>query len=166
MYKFKETTPDWLCYKANLDFTALPAIQKELLKLFLKTKKDTLVPYTSTFVEIGGHAELGVMHDNCPLLMAEMHRLNLVENFLSVAFISVDAAKEFPPHVDGWLDDGVDIALNGRCNSDIPHWINVNVLHRPETHHDKFRVAASIRFSPDPVDTGGKLWPHLIRQTD
>ena len=213
MYKFKETTPDWLCYKANLDFTALPAIQKELLKLFLKTKKDTLVPYTSTFVEIGGHAELGVMHDNCPLLMAEMHRLNLVENFLSVAFISVDAAKEFPPHVDGWLDDGVDIALNipligcegtytvwydgkiqdkklptyvigseiaqsariadprtvteiGRCNSDIPHWINVNVLHRPETHHDKFRVAASIRFSPDPVDTGGELWPHLICQTN
>ena len=30
MYKFKETTPNWMYHKANLDFTALPAIQKEL----------------------------------------------------------------------------------------------------------------------------------------
>jgi hypothetical protein len=40
-------------HEANLDFTALPAIQKELLKLLVITKKDNLVPYTSTFVEIG-----------------------------------------------------------------------------------------------------------------
>jgi len=210
MYKFKETTPDWLCHEANLDFTVLPAIQKELLKLFLKTKKDTLVPYTSTFVEIGGHAELGAMYSNCPLLMAEMNRLELIENFISIAFISVDSAKEFPPHVDGWVSEGADIALNipligcegthtvwydgevqdkklptyaigseiahsarvadprtvveiGRCDASIPHWININVLHRPETHHDKFRVAASIRFVPDPMNKDGELWSHLIK---
>jgi hypothetical protein len=49
----------------------------------------------------------------------------------------------------------------GRCDSNIPHWINVNVPHRPETHHDQLRMAASIRFSPSPIDQYGNLLPHL-----
>jgi hypothetical protein len=53
----------------------------------------------------------------------------------------------------------------GRCDASIPHWINVNMIHRPETTHDQFRVAASVRFDPEPVDETGELWPHLIRQT-
>jgi len=51
----------------------------------------------------------------------------------------------------------------GRCDSNIPHWLNINVLHRPETTHDKLRVAASVRFKPEPLDENRALWPHLIK---
>ena len=53
MYKHTTATPDWLYHEANLNFTALPEIQKELLKLLVITKKLSLVPYTSTYMEIG-----------------------------------------------------------------------------------------------------------------
>jgi hypothetical protein len=49
-----------------------------------------------------------------------------------------------------------------RCEANVPRWINVNVLHRPETTHNKFRVAASLRFDPEPLDEYGDLWPHLV----
>ena len=205
MYKFKETTPNWMYHRANLDATVLPTIQKELLKLLVITKKDNLVPYTSTFVEI---ADKELMRNTCTTLMQELKRLGIYDNFFVISFISVESDREFPPHVDV----GVDIALNipltncegtytvwydgqlkdqglptyamgspiaeisrvanprtvteiGRCDASIPHWINVNMIHRPETTHDRFRVAASIRFDPEPVDETGELWPHLIRQT-
>lgn len=51
----------------------------------------------------------------------------------------------------------------GRCDSSISHWININILHRPETTHDQFRVAASLRFNPEPLDENRNLWPHLIK---
>jgi acyl-coenzyme A synthetase/AMP-(fatty) acid ligase len=51
----------------------------------------------------------------------------------------------------------------GRCDSSIPHWININTLHRPETTHDRFRVAASLRFYPEPLNEKRELWPHLIK---
>lgn len=35
----------------------------------------------------------------------------------------------------------------GRCDANVPHWINVNVPHRPLVMHDQFRVNASLRFS-------------------
>jgi hypothetical protein len=204
MQKYQSTTPDWLYHTPELDLNKLPVIQKELLKLFLLTKKDNLVPYTSTFTET---ADGELIIKTCPTLVEELKRLKLFEITKFVAFISVDSQREFPPHVDV----GVDIALNipllncegtytvwydgeitqkglpdyaigteiakisrlgnprnlteiGRCDANKPHWINVNVLHRPETHHDRFRVAASIRFIPDPINTDGSLWPHLIRE--
>jgi hypothetical protein len=49
-----------------------------------------------------------------------------------------------------------------RCHANRPLWINVNVLHRPVTTHNKFRVAASLRFFPAPMDANNMLWPHLI----
>lgn len=203
VYKYRSTTPDWLYHKPSLNLELLPTIQKELLKLFVHTKKDTLVPYTSTFVEINNKQ---LMRNTCRTMMQEFQRLGIYDNFFVVSFISVENNREFPPHVDV----GVDIALNiplincegtytvwydgqlkdqglptyaigspiaeisrvadprsvteiGRCDSSIPHWINVNMLHRPETHHDQFRVAASVRFDPEPVDEKGKLWPHLIK---
>jgi hypothetical protein len=202
-YKHRSTTPDWMYHQANLDTDQFPIIQKELLKLFLITKKENIVPYTSTFVEIG---DKELMRNTCTTLMDELRRLNLYDNFFVISFISVESTREFPPHVDS----GVDIALNiplincegtytvwydgklkdqglpsyaigsaiaeisrvadprtvteiGRCDSSIPHWINVNMFHRPETHHNQFRVAASVRFDPEPVDEKGKLWPHLIK---
>jgi hypothetical protein len=51
----------------------------------------------------------------------------------------------------------------GRCNANKSYWINTNVPHRPETHHDKFRLAASLRFDPEPLDEKGQLFPHLIK---
>ena len=190
-------------HQANLDPAKFLNIQKELLKLFLITKKENLVPYTSTFVEIN---DKELMQTTCTTLMQEFQRLGIYNNFFVISFISVENNREFPPHVDV----GVDIALNiplincedtytvwydgklkdqglptyaigspiaeisrvadprtvtevGRCDSSIPHWINVNMLHRPETHHDQFRVAASVRFDPEPVDEKGELWPHLIK---
>ena len=190
-------------HQANLDPAKFLNIQKELLKLFLITKKENLVPYTSTFVEIN---DKELMQTTCTTLMQEFQRLGIYNNFFVISFISVENNREFPPHVDV----GVDIALNiplincedtytvwydgklkdqglptyaigspiaeisrvadprtvtevGRCDSSIPHWINVNMLHRPVTHHDQFRVAASVRFDPEPVDEKGELWPHLIK---
>jgi hypothetical protein len=34
----------------------------------------------------------------------------------------------------------------GRCNSTVPHWINVNVPHQPMVMHDQLRINASLRF--------------------
>lgn len=203
VYKYRSSTPDWLYHEPSLNTELLPTIQKELLKLFVQTKKDTLVPYTSTFVEIN---DKELMRKTCTVLMQEFQQLGIYDNFFVISFISVESNQEFPPHVDV----GVDIALNiplincegtytvwydgqlkdqglpiyaigspiaeisrvanprtvteiGRCDSSIPHWINVNMLHRPETHHDRLRVAASVRFDPEPVDQQGNLWPHLIK---
>ena len=202
VFKYHSTTPDWLYHRAKLNVDQLPVIQKELLKLFLFTKKDVLVTYTSTFVEIGYQQ---LMQDTCPTLMQELKHLEIYDRFFVISFISVEATQEFPPHVDV----GVNIALNiplincegtytvwydgqlknkglpdyaigseiakisrvadprsvkeiDRCDASIPHWINVNILHRPETHHEKLRVAASVRFNPEPLDSAGNLWPHLI----
>jgi hypothetical protein len=75
-----------------------------------------------------------------------------------------------PDHVIGTEDaklarivdekNAVEIA---RVEANRPLWINTNVAHRPETHHDKLRMAASIRFYPTPIDEKGELWPHLVK---
>ena len=105
VYKHRPTTPNWMYHKANLDTVKFSIIQKELLKLFLITKKENLVPYTSTFVEIH---DKELMRETCTIMMQEFTRLNLYNNFFVISFISVESNREFPPHVDV----GVDIALN------------------------------------------------------
>jgi hypothetical protein len=40
----------------------------------------------------------------------------------------------------------------GRCDSTIPHWINVYVPHAPVVNHDRVRIALSIRFQPELFD--------------
>lgn len=40
----------------------------------------------------------------------------------------------------------------GRCNSNIPHWINVYVPHAPRLTHNKPRIAISVRFYPELFD--------------
>jgi hypothetical protein len=199
MYKFKDSTPDWLYHPANLDDNLLPQIQKELKKFFLSNKNQSLVPMTSTYIEYYDIT-------TCPTLIQQLEQWDLYTKFWGLAFISVDSTKIFPPHVDADVDcalnipvfncegtytvwyDGVitdnelpDYAKGikiaeisriadpktvkeiGRCDSSIPHWLNINVLHRPETTHDQFRVAASLRFTPEPLDKNRELWPHLIK---
>ncbi len=203
LVKYQSTAPNWLYHPANLNDELLPQIQKELIKLSVVTRKDNLVPFTSTFVQVNDHTLLA---RTCPTLVQELQRLELYDILEFIALISVDCSKEFPPHVDVGDDIAVNIPLIncegtytvwydaeivdqelpkhavgsesarqarvcnprtaveiGRCDSSIPHWINVNVPHRPETHHDQLRLAASLRFLPSPVDEKGELWPHLIK---
>ena len=205
MQKYQSTTPDWLYLTPALDADALPAIQKELLKLSGQTKNN-LVPYSSTFVVYGLRPEeRKYIFDQCPVLIQELLRLKLLDSLSYVGFVSVDASKEFPPHVDR-LDVGLNIPLYNcegtytvwydaeildqsfpeyvigtplvkaarivdkknaveidRVEANRPLWINTNVAHRPETHHDTLRLAASIRFHPEPINEKGELWPHLIK---
>lgn len=50
----------------------------------------------------------------------------------------------------------------GRIESNVPLWLNVSKIHRPVTTHKNFRVAASLRFDPEPLDQQGQLWPQLV----
>ena len=69
--------------------------------------------------------------------------------------IGVESARTA---IEGTADSLIEI---DRCEANVPRWINVNVLHRPETQHDKLRVAASLRFDPEPLDNHRQLWSHL-----
>jgi hypothetical protein len=204
MYKHTTATPDWLYQQPNLSVDTLPTIKKELEKLFVRSKKFSLVPYTSTYMEIS-NTKLVTLY--CPTLYKELQKLKLQESLHTIAFISVIADKHFPAHVDAeynvalniplincektytvWYDglpvskenfedymvgakaartavEGIADSLVeiGRCESNVPLWINVNAFHRPETHHNEFRVAASLRFDPEPLDEYGQLWPHLVK---
>ena len=206
MQKYFPSTPDWLYQTPALDDHALPAIQKELTKVLVHTKKDLLVPYSSTFAVYGNNQlERKNVFDWCPVLIQELLRLKLLGSLFWIGFVSVDASKEFPPHIDT-LDVGLNIPLSncddtftvwydakildqpfpkhvigsplvenarivdkknaveiGRVEANRPLWLNTNVAHRPETHHDKLRMAASIRFYPEPINEKGELWPHLIK---
>jgi hypothetical protein len=84
IYKHRPTTPDWMYHQANLDTAKLSIIQKELLKLFLITKKENLVPYTSTFVEIN---DKELMQKTCATLMQEFKQLGIYDNFFVISFI-------------------------------------------------------------------------------
>jgi hypothetical protein len=206
MQKYRSTTPDWLYQTPALDDNVLSVIQKELIELSIHTKDNMLVPYTSTFVAYGMlPLERKNVFDVCPTLIQELQRLELLDNFFNVCFISVDASKEFPPHIDTddvglniplyncdntytvWYDakildqpvpehmigtlhvkaarivDKKNAVEIGRVEANQPLWLNTNVAHRPETHHDKLRMAASIRFYPEPINEKGELWPHLIK---
>lgn len=203
IYKHRSTTPDWLYQQPNLNVDILPTIKKELQRVFVLSKKFSLVPYTSTYMEIG---DSELLDQYCPALCKELQRLKLRDSVMAVGFVSVVSDKHFPAHVDVdsdvalniplincdgtytvWYDgqihskksddylmgsESARCALEGipdslieldRCEANVPRWINVNVLHRPETHHDQFRVAASLRFDPDPLDEKGELWSHLIK---
>lgn len=206
MQKYFQSTPDWLYQTPALDADALPLIHKELIKLSVHTKSSLLVPYSSTFAVYGIlPEERKNIFDWCPALIQELQRLKLLDIFYWVGFVSVDASKEFPPHIDT-LDVGLNIPLFncddtytvwydakildqgfpdhvigsplvekarivdkknaveiGRVEANRPLWLNTNVAHRPETHHDKLRMAASIRFYPEPINETGELWPHLIK---
>ena len=206
MQKYSSTTPDWLYHTPALDDNVLSVIQKELTELLIHTKADMLVPYTSTFVVYGQFNEdRQRIWETCPTLKQELSRLKLLDAFYFIGFISVDASKEFPPHIDT-LDVGLNIPLYNcdntytvwydakildqpfpdhvigtevvkaarivdkknaveidRVEANRPLWINTNVAHKPESHHDKLRMVASIRFWPEPINEKGELWPHLIK---
>jgi hypothetical protein len=207
MQKYQSTTPDWLYLTPALDDNVLSVIQEELINLSIYTKAGMLVPYTSTFRPYGMFPlERKNVFDRCPVLIQELQRLKLLDTFMVIGFISVDASKEFPAHVDTddvglniplyncdntytvWYDAKIldqqcpDYVIGtemtkiarmteqenaveiGRVEANRPLWLNTNVAHKPETHHDKLRMAVSIRFDPSPINEKGELWPHLIKR--
>jgi hypothetical protein len=73
MQKYFQSTPDWLYHSPALDDDALPAIQKELIKLSLHTKTNLLVPYSSTFACFGHNDEdKQKIMETCPTLKQEL----------------------------------------------------------------------------------------------
>jgi hypothetical protein len=78
--------------------------------------------------------------------------------------------QPFPDHVIGTevvkaarIVDKKNAVEIDRVEANRPLWINTNVAHKPESHHDKLRMVASIRFWPEPINEKGELWPHLIK---
>ena len=53
----------------------------------------------------------------------------------------------------------------GRCDSTVPHWINVYVPHAPVVEHDQTRISVSIRFHPELFDyiASGRFDQELAR---
>lgn len=76
---------------------------------------------------------------------------------------------QFVKNIKKWANDDLIDKLHtlteiNRVEADLPYWINVNVLHQPVATHKNFRLAAGLRFDPQPLDQHGQLWPHLVRK--
>jgi hypothetical protein len=80
--------------------------------------------------------------------------LNCADSFTAFYKVSKIEYEEWPPDyligseaaaysVMCKEEDAVEIA---RCDANIPHWINVQVPHKPICYHNKIRINSSIRF--------------------
>jgi hypothetical protein len=139
-----------------------PQLIGELHRLGLHLK---LIAFISVVIDRNFPAHVDVSSDialNIPLINCKgTHTVwydgNIIQKEAEDYLIGAESARnarESDPH---------SLIEIGRCDADIPHWINVNILHRPETSHNQLRVAASMRFDPEPLDEYGNLWPHLIK---
>ena len=108
-------------------------------------------------VDVGTDVGLNIPLMNCEDTYTVWYDAKIVDRELPTYVIGSDVA-----HMARVCDPRTAVEI-GRCDSNQPYWINTNVPHRPETHHNQFRLAASIRFHPDPINEKGELWPHLIR---
>ena len=109
-------------------------------------------------VDVGTDVGLNIPLMNCEGTCTVWYDAKIVDRELPEYVIGSDVA-----HMARVCDPRTAVEI-GRCDSSRPYWINTNIPHRPETHHDQFRLAASIRFQPDPLDENGNLWLHLIKQ--
>jgi len=109
-------------------------------------------------VDVGTDVGLNIPLMNCEDTYTVWYDAKIVDRELPAYVIGSDVA-----HMARVCDPRTAVEI-GRCDSSRPYWINTNVPHRPETHHNQFRLAASVRFQPDPLDENGNLWPHLIKQ--
>ncbi len=141
-----------------------PTLQQELQRLDLLD-----IMYFVGFVSVDSQKEFPPHIDtvdvglNIPLYNCD--------NTYTVWYDAKILDQPFPDHVIGQeviqkarIVDKKNAVEIGRVEANRPLWINTNVAHRPETHHDKLRMAASIRFHPEPINEKGELWPHLISQ--
>ena len=140
-----------------------PTLKQELLRLKLLD-----IFYFIGFVSVDSSKEFPPHIDtldvglNIPLYACD--------NTYTVWYDAKILDQGFPDHVVGTMHvkaarivDKKNAVEIGRVEANRPLWLNTNVAHRPETHHDKLRMAASIRFYPEPINEKGELWPHLIK---
>ena len=152
---------------ADLDLThkLCPTLIQELERLQL-LKDFCFVAFISVVgqkefpphVDVGTDVGLNIPLVNCEGTYTVWYDAKIVDQELPEYAIGSQVA-----HMARLCDPRTAVEI-GRCDSTIPYWINTNVPHRPETHHDQFRLAASLRFYPDPLNEKGELWPHLIKQ--
>lgn len=159
-----EYTSTFVAADRELTHKLCPTLIKELTRLELLKDFDfvaliSVVGQTEfpPHVDVGTEVGLNIPLINC-------------ENTYTVWYDAKIVDQELPEYAIGSpiahmarLCDPRTAKEIGRCDSSRPYWINTNVPHRPETHHDQFRLAASIRCYPDPINEKGELWPHLIK---
>lgn len=189
MYKHRLTTPDWLCYPANISPDLVPSLSKELLALYHHVANSDGVLNLPGFLVSNETEEFH--NSTCPTVMSMLAQLKIRDFFQHFCFIIEVVGQNSEVHVDTFFDFGLNIPilnchdsytvwydsepvgknvstgyqLNfkldvvscqtedmkeiGRCDANVPHWINVNVPHCPVVMHDKLRINASLRFSND-----------------
>ena len=150
-------------YREIIDRTC-PVLVQELQRLKLYDILDFIaiisVDCSKEFpphVDVGDDIAVNIPLVNCEGTYTVWYDAEIIDQELPTHAIGSDSAKQ------ARICDPRTAVEIGRCDSSIPHWINVNVPHRPETHHDQLRLAASLRFLPSPLDEKGELWPHLIK---
>jgi hypothetical protein len=195
LIKLRDSTPDWLYYKANVTFDNLKEIQTELFNIFVKcTGLDTNTLDSSFNLTI----DIPMIREQGTSLMSLLKSIELDEYLESIAFISARKETDFPIHVDGTVDFALNIPVLNcensytawyyskignlnvepkaygqiddysnsvallcdasqateitRIDANIPHWININVPHRPIVLGEGFRINASLRFSSKILD--------------
>jgi hypothetical protein len=139
-----------------------PQMSEELHRLGLQLK---LIAFISVVIDRNFPAHVDVMSEvalNIPLFHCDgtytvWYDGKIIQKESEDYLIGAESARNA---IEGDADSLIEI---GRCEANVPRWINVNVLHRPETSHNQLRVAASLRFDPEPLDEKGNLWPHLIK---
>ena len=112
--KFRDTTPDWLYFKANIAFDNLEMIQKELFDLFIEiTGLDVETAASSFNLTI----DVPLIIQSCPVLISLLTKVDLVDYLGGVAFISTRIGADFPIHVDGDVDFALNIPVLNCQNS-------------------------------------------------
>jgi len=190
LIKFKNSTPDWLYFKANIDFKNLQQIQKELYNVFLECTGLETDKIDSSF---NMTLDIPLVRRRCDNLIALLESVGLDKHLESIAFISARKETDFPIHVDGTVDFALNIPVLNcensytawyyseignlnqepreygtiddfsnsvallcdatlateitRIDANIPHWININVPHKPIILGEGFRINASLRFN-------------------
>lgn len=110
LIKLRDSTPDWLYYKANITFDNLKEIQNELFNIFKQCAgqdTDTLDSGFNLTLDIPMIRKQGTH------LMSLLKSIELYEYLECIAFISARKETDFPIHVDGvGPNQVVDFALN------------------------------------------------------
>jgi len=139
-----------------------PQLLKELNTLGLQLR---LVAFISVVidrnfpahVDVGSDIALNIPLFNCKGTQTVWYDGKMIQKETESYLIGAESAR------NACESDPQSLIEIGRCDANEAHWINVNILHRPETSHDQLRVAASLRFDPEPLDEYGQLWPHLVK---
>lgn len=147
--------PDWLCKPANLDFSKLPQIQFELIKL-LKLKVPDFTKATSQFIVPGGNIE--TTRKTCPTLMEELERLELAHMLKMIAMIMVTPDHEYPIHIDSTNPARMSVALNMpvlNCQNSYTIWYDAKIQY--EQYVPEYVIGDDIAWMAVPCDSNNAV---------